>query len=286
MDVKTTVYPEKWRDTIDPFKLKYNCFKPLKILGYPHAGNDVFHVLGEYKGNEITAYIKVARRKDAAIENEVNTLKRLHGEVFPKVIDYDEDNYTFSVTEEIKGERLSNIVLNNENLQSLSFMEKYGEALSKIHSLKNFTKPQTDRIYRHAPQSSLLKQLNLSYLEDFFNAKPKSQTTVFCHGDFHYANILWKGDKISGILDFELCGSGNRDFDIAWSIFLRPGQKFLKTDEERKAFLKGYLKYNDYDEYAVKYYTAACYVYFLAYEERDSEYYRYAVNWLNSNTCY
>lgn len=283
MDLKTTVHPEKWRDTIDLFALRYKRFKPLRILCYPHARNDVFHVLGDYGGEKITAYIKVARREDAAIENEVDALRNLKGDIFPKVLDYDEDNFTFLVTKELEGQRLSTVVADNENLQSRSFMEEYGEALSKIHSLKNFTKPQADRVYRHAPEPTLLKQLDLSHLEDFFNEKPKSQTTVFCHGDFHYANILWKDDKIGGVLDFELCGLGNRDFDIAWSIFLRPGQKFLKTDAERKAFLKGYSKYNDYDEYAVKYYTAACYVRFLKNKEKDSEYYRFVINWLNEN---
>ncbi len=34
----------KWRDTIDPFSLKYDNFKLTEILDYPHAGNEVFHV--------------------------------------------------------------------------------------------------------------------------------------------------------------------------------------------------------------------------------------------------
>ena len=39
-------HPDKWRDTVDPFTLPYKKFEPLEILGYPHAGNDVFHVKG------------------------------------------------------------------------------------------------------------------------------------------------------------------------------------------------------------------------------------------------
>ena len=41
-------FPKKWRDTIDPFKLKFNDFVLKKVLGYPHAGNDVFYVIGFY----------------------------------------------------------------------------------------------------------------------------------------------------------------------------------------------------------------------------------------------
>ena len=56
-------HPDKWRDTVDPFTLPYHSFKPLEILGYPHAGNDVFHVRGLYNGSQINAYIKSARQK-------------------------------------------------------------------------------------------------------------------------------------------------------------------------------------------------------------------------------
>ena len=52
-------FPEKWRETIDPFKLKYNNFKLREILGYPHAGNDVFYVKGIYNNKEIYAFLKV-----------------------------------------------------------------------------------------------------------------------------------------------------------------------------------------------------------------------------------
>ena len=54
-------HPGPWRDTIDPFTLPYRSFKPLEILGYPHAGNDVFYVKGLYHGRQINAYIKAAK---------------------------------------------------------------------------------------------------------------------------------------------------------------------------------------------------------------------------------
>lgn len=65
-------HPDKWRDTVDPFTLSYHSFKPLEILGYPHAGNDVFHVRGLYNGGQINAYIKSARQKGADIGNELH----------------------------------------------------------------------------------------------------------------------------------------------------------------------------------------------------------------------
>lgn len=46
-------HPDKWRDNIDPFSLPYKAFKPTEILGYPHAGNDVFHAKGLFDGKEV-----------------------------------------------------------------------------------------------------------------------------------------------------------------------------------------------------------------------------------------
>lgn len=43
------MHPAKWRETIDPFELDYHHFQLTEILGYPHAGNDVFHAKGIYQ---------------------------------------------------------------------------------------------------------------------------------------------------------------------------------------------------------------------------------------------
>lgn len=104
----------------------------------------------------------------------------------------------------------------------------------------------------------------------------------FCHGDFHYANILWAEHQISGILDFELAGYGNKEFDIAWSVFRRPGQKFLRTEAELQTFLNGYRQFGTCDAEAVKTYMAQCYVYFLQFCGDDAEYCAYIHAWLQT----
>ena len=210
-------------------------------------------------------------------------LAQLDAPVFPKVIDYDREHGLFSVTTDMPGLRLSTIVGENKNLTSISYMEEYGETLSQLHKLKLSAKPQVDRKFYHCPSEELLQKLDLSFLYDFFVNKPATGETVFCHGDFHYANILWKDHHISAILDFELAGYGDRDFDIAWALFLRPGQKFLRTKEERMRFIKGYQKHGNCNMEAVKYYMAQCYVYFLCFSADDADYCEYVRNWLNRN---
>lgn len=92
-------------------------------------------------------------------------------------------------------------------------------------------------------------------------------------------------DQQSILLDFELAGYGNRDFDIAWALFRRPGQKFLKTEVEQKAFLRGYQRTAPCDQEAVKYYMAQCYVYFLQFSGDDAEYCDYIRTWVKRLIC-
>lgn len=272
-------YPEKWRETCDPFALAYHAFRPVEVLGYPHAGNDVFRMRGEWRGREVTAYVKAARQESANLANEVNLLSQLDAPVFPKVLDCDREGFRFSVTEELPGERLSMIVGGSEDGAALSYMEEYGEALARLHARTPKAGPQAERRFHHRPAREMLEELNLTFLDEFFAKPPENGKTVFCHGDFHYANVLWKAHRIRAILDFELAGYGDRDFDLAWALFLRPGQKFLRTEEEIERFLNGYRKAGSCDVHAVRYYMAQCYVHFLAVI-KDEEYRAYARSWL------
>lgn len=277
-------HPEKWRETVDPFCLPYHTFRPVEILGYPHAGNDVFHARGRCQGGEITAYIKAARQTGASIQNEIAALKQLNFPFIPKVVDFEVQTTPFVVTEELPGQRLSVIVGENEDGAALSYMEEYGEMLGRLHGLKPDAAPTADRKFFHRPSDALLEKLGLGYLKPFFaRGAPDKPATVFCHGDFHYANILWDRRRISAVLDFELSGYGNRDFDIAWALILRPGQKFLKTGEERRRFLDGYCRHGRCDVRAVRRCMAQIYVYFLEFSQNDEDYKNYVTGWLVEN---
>lgn len=276
-------HPGRWRETCDPFSLLYHDFQLQEILGYPHAGNDVFHVRGTVGGRETIAYVKVARQKGAAIDNEVQILHQLDAPIFPQVLDYDREQGLFSVTKALPGLRLSNIVGENGAHASLAYMEEYGEALAKLHSLKPVANLQADRRFYHRPSRALLEELDLLWLDNYFDKEPMQDKPVFCHGDFHYANVLWQEQHISAILDFELAGYGNRDFDIAWALFLRPSQNFLKTHEERTLFLQGYERYGRLNREAVVYYMAQCYVYFLSFCGDDVAYCTYIRDWLQEH---
>jgi len=67
---------------------------------------------------------------------------------------------------------------------------------------------------------------------------------------------------MSAILDFELSGTGNREFDVAWAIIARPGQRFLLTKQEIDLFMEGYLSTGSLNRKYVEYYMVQIYLYF------------------------
>ena len=114
--------PAKWRETCDPFALNFTRFRLTEVLGYPHAGNDVFHVRGLLDGHEATAYLKVARRPGADIEREIALLAQLCEPIYPKVLDHGASPAPWSLTEELPGQRLSVLLGENESFASISYL--------------------------------------------------------------------------------------------------------------------------------------------------------------------
>ena len=95
---------------------------------------------------------------------------------------------------------------------------------------------------------------------------------TFIHGDFHYANILWQDEEISGVLDFEYGGMRFKEQDIAWSIVLRPTQIFMDNLEDIKCFLKGYLEVGTYDKSKLKWCIINAYCHFYLMNKDNVKY--------------
>lgn len=272
-------HPEKWRDSIDPFSLTFKNFHLLEVIGYPHAGNDVFQVKGIYKEEKVEAYIKVARQFGADIENEINTIAAIKCDLAPSIIDYDDEKKYFCVSLAKKGERLSSIVGDNSNRASLDYLYEYGLALAKLHATEGIFPDVKDRKFFHIPDKEYFRELGIKFVYDYLiSNQPQRINKCFCHGDFHYANILWQQKHISAILDFELSGWGNKEFDIAWALILRPGQKFMNTDEEISLFMDGYRSEGTCNWYYVKYYMILIYSYFYKIGRTNVEYLYYVKN--------
>lgn len=274
--------PEKWKETVDPFSIRFNNFKLIEVLGYPHARNDVFYCKGFFDGTESFCILKYASKIDSALSNEVNIINSLNFEFLPTIIDFD-TNGKWLVTKEIDGERLSTI-LNTTDDKSVDYMFEYGQTLAKIHATIIKCKDVSHRKFFDIPPLDYLKEYNIDFTYEYLvKNKPSSINKCFCHGDFHYANILWKDHSLAGVLDWELSGFGNKEFDIAWAIINRPGQKFLKTKKEINEFLKGYKSIGSCNTTFVKYYMVLIYCYFISNDKENVRYQNFVKNWLTKN---
>lgn len=271
--------PDKWRDTIDPFSLPFHSFRLSKVLGYPHAGNDVFYVDGIWFQKEVKAFIKVQRQTSADVANEIEIIKQLHFPFVPRILDHSIDEPCFIVTEEMPGERLSVILSSNEKNESLGYLFEFGAALSEFHRLTIDCHPVKDRKFFHIPDKAYFEQNGLGFLDDYLrNNCPRKADLCFVHGDCHYANVLWNGGHISAILDYELSGIGIKEFDIAWACLLRPGQRFLNSKEEIDLFLRGYSNNGTFDYSSFAFYYALAGSYFYSIGKREKGYGETLVN--------
>lgn len=78
-----------------------------------------------------------------------------------------------------------------------AILEQFGRALSQLRVVNSVVLDYV-RVWleRHAPERTVQKSV--------------------VHGDFRLGNVVWRGDQIVGILDWETASVGDPLFDIAW----------------------------------------------------------------------
>jgi len=182
------------------------------------------------------------------------------------------------VTTSMSGKRLS-MMLEEYKLDKKAYCVSFGDSISAIHKLK-INAPDVKKRKFHTTEfitsSDFIKQSTGWLIKN----DKKYDSKCFIHGDHHYANILWNLKTISALLDWELSGIGNKEFDLAWAICLRPGQKFFDTKEEENWILDGYRRNSDFgkEAYLWNKHLILCHFYELRNNERSY------LNWIE-NEC-
>lgn len=273
---------KKFRELIlNPCSINYKKIKIEKILNYMPAGNDVVECVCNINGVDKNIFIKIERSKMADFESEIYNLKRLKKYNLylknPELVEYGFINdKRYIVLSKINGKRLSEILISDDKNKRKKYLLRYGNELAKIHNINSsYFLPAKQRIINDIPNSRDYKNMDsyISKLLKFLNMKkPIIDKKTFIHGDFHYANILWKNGKINGVLDYEYSGKGFKEQDIAWALVLRPGQKFLDCYEDIQFFLDGYKSYNNYDEDKLKWCLINAYCHFYLMNMNNLEY--------------
>ena len=248
-------YP-KWRELlIEPNNIGFNTIRFNKIINYLPAGNDVLECNVNYNGIEQNVYIKIERSKMSCFDIEIKHINAIlvnnYYSKVPKIIESGfVENKRFIVLEKVDGIRLSEL-LASKNQDKDNYLYRYGVELGKIHQIpiQNFEFAK-QRIINDYPKEENYKNIDKSlqkYINYLIENKPDIKINTFIHGDFHYANLLWKNHDINCVLDWEYSGIGFKEQDIAWALILRPGQKFMDSIMDIKTFLNGYQKENNYD---------------------------------------
>lgn len=262
--------PKKWRETIDPFSIEYKNFILKKVKGYPHARNDVFYVSIVRDDLEEGAFIKVGRDDIHDIVREIEIINSLDFDFLPEVIEYSIKSPPYIVTREVKANRLSYILKDNPDEKSYYYLDDYARNLNLFHRVKGNYPDVKDRKFFHIAEDEYFEKYKILDFKDYLiSNKSISEDKVFVHGDCHYANILWEDRKIKAILDYELSGMGIKEFDMAWAIFLRPGQLFFNTKDEVEYFLKCYAKYGSYNRASFDYYFVLIASHFYSMGDED-----------------
>ena len=266
---------KKYRElTIDLFSIQYKNIKLKKIISYPPAGNDVVEAIADIKNKEENVYIKFERSKMANFETEYKHLKLLSDiNIFPKVIEFGSVNdKKYIILEKIEGDRLSDI-FKQDRKDKETYLKEYGKTLSQIHNIQNrgfdkaFQRP-INEVPKNYKNSDEFSGKIIKYLEE---NKIKKDNKTFIHGDFHYANVLFKNQKVNGIIDLEYSGLGFKEQDIAWALILRPGQKFMDNIDDINLFLEGYRSKSnfEYDKFKWCYINGSIHFYLMNYENEE-----------------
>lgn len=266
---------KKYRElTIDLFSIQYKNIKLKKIISYPPAGNDVVEAIADIKNKEENVYIKFERSKMANFETEYNHLKLLRDiSLFPKVIEFGSINdKNYIILEKIEGDRLSDIFKQDKKDKNI-YLKEYGKTLSQVHNIQNkkfdkaFQRP-INEVPKNYKNSDEFSEKIIKYLEE---NKIEKDNKTFIHGDFHYANVLFKNKKVNGIIDLEYSGLGFKEQDIAWALILRPGQKFMDNIDDINLFLEGYRSKSDfeYDKFKWCYINGSIHFYLMNYENEE-----------------
>ena len=236
--------------------------------------NDVFLCRGEFDGRMITVYIKVNKDPQLNLSNEQAILNELkHTDVpVPEVLWYGGEKNEVLIVDAMKGDMIWDYIDPRRRLydrdQALLHLHAYGDCLAQIHGLDIVWPPQKRSQLHGLIGEESVDDDRFRHLVSWLNANNTiSPGQVFVHGDFNTANVLFENNSLSGVVDWELAGSGWREYDLARA--LRARLQFQNTEAEREAILNGYKQSSFYDEKALQWCEVINYLHFAYWSKEN-----------------
>lgn len=149
----------------------------------------------------------------------------------PKLLDYGNfEGENYLLMEKIKGKDLASGWLKFTDQQKENFISQIAEQLRIFHSIKSDKYFDTndnfkDAIAKETDVNGIHKDKlkpeyieSIELLENFYQINTgvldETGTAVLNHNDLHFENIFYKGDKVTGIIDFDYTRFAPKDFEL------------------------------------------------------------------------
>ena len=161
------------------------------------------------------------------------------GAKVPRTIDYGEiDSRQYLLTEKMPGKKLSCDWLFFSEIQKENFIIQIVEQLKILHSIR-FDKYSPQRPHEFdnfkdaiafittsingfdsVDTKKLDKQTgeNFKFIKQYYQNNldilDEVETAVFVHNDLHFENILYQGDEITALIDFDFARQAPKDYEL------------------------------------------------------------------------
>ena len=101
-----------------------------------------------------------------------------------------------------KGENLARFLCDlSEHTPNCS----YAQEMPRF-SLKDYIIRLEQDISRYAPETTPRFAPVFDFLRRTFLETHDTLPVAFCHGDYHPLNVIWRGDAVAAVIDWEFCG--------------------------------------------------------------------------------
>lgn len=192
------------------------------------------------------AYLKIS--KQGTLFPEMKMMKFMHSHsLAPAVLDYvSENGRDYLLSTALEGE---DGIADRHLRHPARLAEIFGASLRIIHSLPLENCPFSSRmaemiaesegnISRGYSDKAIIGEDFKAATERFLALKHCAVDDVVMHGDYCLPNIIMRGFKLTGFVDFGAGGVGDRHYDLYWGIWTLAYN--LKTDIYRDVFLDAY----------------------------------------------
>ena len=110
-----------------------------------------------------------------------------------------------------KGEALARFLVDlSRHAKRLSHLQEM-----PFFSLRDYIIRLEQDIERHAPDAAPRFAPVFQFLRRSFMEAHDTLPAAFCHGDYHPLNVIWRGDAIAAVIDWEFSGAKPALYDVA-----------------------------------------------------------------------